>query len=349
MEKQNILFLIDYSSLLSTSFFGNLPPAYKFAKTDEEKDNALPKLLQTSFGAYTNGVITMMTKLEGIIKKINPKYVAGGWDLTRDTFRREIYPEYKGNRSTTRPELSSQFAIAQEIMKEMNMPCFAFERFEADDVLGTLSKKFADDIKVIILTKDQDSLQLIGHNVSVWLMTSKAEEKYKELGINPSDYQIIDGVYDYNPQTFEEDYGFTPIQMIDYKSLCGDSSDNIPGVKGVGDKAVIPLLKEFGDLEGIYDYIENTPEKEAKAFMKELGISRSPISYLLKEPTEEEKSKGILVGKESAFVSKKLATIECNIPELQDVTLADLELKIDIEGRKRAYTKYEFKSLLKNS
>jgi len=349
MEKQNILFLIDYSSLLSTCFFGNLPVAYKFAKTDEEKDNALPKLLQTSTGIYTNGVITMMTKLESIIKKIKPKYVAGGWDLTRDTFRREIYPAYKGNRPPTRDELISQFAIGQEIMKEMNFPCFAFKRFEADDILGTFSKMFSDDIKVIILTKDQDSLQLINSNVSVWLMTSKAEEKYKELGINPSDYQIIDGVYEYNPQTFEEDYGFTPIQMIDFKAISGDSSDNIPGIKGVGEKSVVPLLKEFGDIEGIYDYIENTPEKEAKAFMKELGISRSPISYLLKEPTEEEKANGILVGKESAFTSKILATIDCDIPELQDVTLADLELNIDIEGRKRVYTKYEFKSLLKNS
>lgn len=349
MIKTNVLFLIDYSSLLSTSFFGNLPVAYKFAKTDEEKDNALPQLLQTSTGIYTNGVITMMTKIEGIIKKINPKYVAGGWDLTRNTFRREMYSEYKGNRPPTRDELISQFAIGQEIMKEMKLPFFAFERVEADDILGTLSKKFADDIKVIILTKDQDSLQLINSNVSVWLMTSKAKERYKELGINPANYQIIDGVYEYNSQTFEEDYGFTPIQMIDYKSLCGDNSDNIPGIRNVGDKAVVPLLKEFGDIEGIYEYIENTPEKEAKAFMKEIGISRSPISYLLKEPTEEEKAKGTLVGKESAFISKRLATIDCDIPELQDVTLADLELNIDMEGRKRAYTKYEFKSLLKNS
>lgn len=348
MNKKNALVLIDGSSLLSTSFFGNLPSAYKFAKTDEDKDKVLDKLLKTSYGAYTNGVFTMMKKIETLINKINPKYMAIAWDLTRNTFRKEIYPQYKGNRQATRHELSSQFDIAQEVVKEMNIPSFAFTRYEADDIIGTFSKKFSEEVSVIIITKDQDQLQLIDERTSVWLFTSKAEDKYKELGIDISTHQIIDGVFEYNYHTFEEDYKFRPSQMIDFKGICGDPSDNIDGVKGVGDKTVIPLLNEFETVEGIYEYIENTPEKEAKKFFKELGISRSPISYLLKEPTEEQIEKGILVGKASALMSKKIATIECNIPELSDVALSDLELTIDLDGRERIYKKYEMFSLLKN-
>lgn len=349
MKKQNKLILIDGSSLLSTSFFGNLPPAYKFARTDEEKDTALPKLLQTSFGAYTNGIFTMMIKLEALIKKINPKYLAVTWDLTRNTFRKEIYPQYKANRPPTRYELASQFDIAQEVVKEMDIPSFAFTKYEADDIIGTFSKKFSNELSVIIITKDQDQLQLIDERTSVWLFTSTADDKYKELGIDITQHQIIDGIFEYNYHTFEEVYGFKPVQMIDFKAIAGDTSDNIDGVKGVGEKTIIPLLKEFGTIENIYEYIETTPEKEAKAFLKELGINRSPISYLLKEPTEEQMENGILVGKTSAFMSKKIATIECNIPELQNVTLSDLELNIDLQGRERAYKKYEMFSLLKNT
>ena len=169
MNKTNILFLIDGSSLLSSSFFGTLPNSYRFAKTDEERDAALPELIQTSTGVYINGISTMFRQIENIIKKVNPSHLAVAWDLTRDTFRRGLYPLYKSNRKDGRPELLSQFAIAQEMLKEMNIPSFAYMEYEADDIIGTLSRRFEDVIKVVILTKDQDALQLITSDVSVWL------------------------------------------------------------------------------------------------------------------------------------------------------------------------------------
>ncbi len=342
MIKDNILFLVDGSSLLSSAFYGNLPNIYKFAKTDEEKDSALKKILQTSFGAYTNGVFTMMKQIENLIEKIVPKYFAVAWDLNRETFRREMYDGYKAHRKPTRNELGMQFGISQEILKEMNIPSFVLDGYEADDILGTFAKKFEQDIKVIILTKDQDALQLISDNISVWLITSKAEDMYKDRGINIKDFNIISGVFEYTPITFKEEYNLDPIQMIDKKALEGDASDNIPGVKGVGEKSVVPLLQEFGTVEAIYKYIENTPEKEVKAFIKELGISRSPISYLTKTSDSE------LCGKASAMLSKELATIKIDIEALKNITLDSLKLNVDKEGKERMYIKYEFHSLIKS-
>lgn len=341
MNKNNMLFLIDGSSLLSSAFFGTLPNSYRFSKTDEERDAALPELIQTSTGVYTNGISTMFRQIENIIKKVNPTHLAVAWDLTRDTFRRGIYPLYKSNRKDGRPELLSQFAIAQEMLKDMNIPTFAYMEYEADDVIGTLSRRFEDVIKVVILTKDQDALQLITSDISVWLVTSKAKDMYLERGINLKDSNLISGVFEFNPITFREVYGIDPIQMIDKKALEGDPSDNIPGVKGVGEKAVIPLLQEFGTVEGIYEYLEETPLEEAKAFLKELGIKRSPISYLMKIKTSEEE----ICGKECALLCKELATIKIDLPELQNISLEDLSLNISQEGRLRAYEKYELNSL----
>jgi 5'-3' exonuclease len=337
----NKFLIIDGSSLLSTSFFGFLPKEYKFAKNDEERDRALPKLAQTSDGQYTNGVFTMMKTLEKIIEKQKPTYLAVAWDLNRNTFRRQIYPQYKANRSSTRPELKSQFPIAQEVLRKMNIPQFVIDGYEADDILGTFSKKFEETIPVFILTKDQDALQLISEKTRVWLMTSNAQKMYEEVGVNASIFSLPDNVFEFTPDYMKHFYGITPKQMIDLKGICGDTSDNIPGVKGVGDKSAVPLLCEFQTVEAIYEYLEETNDKELKAFFKELGI-RNPYSYMMKTSDTE------LVGKESALLSKKLATIHCEMEELKDVKLEDLELNIDKMGRKEVYEKFEFKSLLES-
>ena len=337
----NMLLILDMSSVLASSFYGNLPKEYRFARTDEEKDMYLDKLLHTTEGQYTNGVFTMLGALLNIIKKQQPKYIVGAWDLTRETFRKRLYEPYKGNRKQIREELSSQFVLSQEVLKEIGIKQFAFMEYEADDILGTLARKFSGEIAVNIMTKDQDALQLVDDNTRVWLITSKAKDMYENVGIKQKELNIPNGVFEFTPDYMETFYGLKPIQIIDKKAIEGDPSDNIPGVKGVGEKAVIPLLKEFETVEGIYDFIENSSENEIKDMFKLLGIKRSPLSYLTKESDTE------LVGKKSAMLSKTLATIKCDIPELQDVELSSLELNINQEAMRDVFIRLEFNSLLK--
>lgn len=336
------LLLIDGSSLLSCCFFGNLPKEYRFARTDEEKDRHLDKLRQSPNGEFTNGVFTMMTSMLKVIKNQKPTHMAVAWDLTKEfTFRKKIFPDYKGHRKDLRSELGSQFALAQKVLKDMGIAEFVFEEYEADDIIGTLSKKFQKDIRVTIWSKDQDCLQLIDDNIRGWLITSKASAMYEELGIDIKQLNIPSGVFEFTPYYVEHFYGVNPIQIIDRKAIEGDSSDNIPGINGVGEKSVIPLLQEFETVEGIYDFIEDTSEKEIKETFKSLGITRSPLSKLIEE------SETKLVGKKAALLCKQLATIKCDIEELDCISADDLRLEINEEGMRNIFTELGFTNLLK--
>lgn len=336
------LLLIDGSSLLSCCFFGNLPKEYKFAKTDEEKDKYLDKLRQSPDGQFTNGVFTMMASMLKVIRNQKPTHMAVAWDLTKEfTFRKKLFPEYKGHRKDLRSELGSQFPLAQKVLKEMGIASFVFEEYEADDIIGTLSKKFQKDMRVTIWTKDQDCLQLIDDNIRVWLITTKCSDMYANLGIDIKQLNIPGGVFEYTTSYVEHFYGVQPIQIIDRKAIEGDTSDNIPGINGVGERSVIPMLQEFESVEGIYDFIENTSEKEIKETFKSLGITRSPLSKLIEESDTK------LVGKKAAFLCKRLATIKCDIEELNNITAEDLKLQINEEGMKNIYTELEFTNLLK--
>jgi 5'-3' exonuclease len=338
----NHLLLIDGSALLSCSFFGNLPKEYKFAKTDEEKEKYLDKVRHSPDGDFTNGVFTMMSSMLKVIKKQKPTHLAVAWDLTKEfTFRKKLYPDYKGHRKDLRPELGNQFPLAQKVLKEMGIEEFVFEEYEADDIIGTLTRRFEDDIRVTIWTKDQDSLQLIDENVRVWLITSKCSDMYAQFGINIKELNIPTGVFEFTSFYIEHFYGVSPIQIIDRKAIEGDASDNIPGIKGVGEKSVVPLLQEFKTVEGIYDFIENSSEKDIKEMFKTLGISRSPLSKLIEESDTK------LAGKKASLLCKKLATIKCDIEELNDVTLDSLRLEINEEGMRSIFTKLGFMSLLK--
>lgn len=336
------LLLIDGSSLLSCSFFGNLPKEYKFAKTDEEKDKYLNKLRKSPEGEFTNGVYTMMASMLKVIKNQKPTHIAVAWDLTKEfTFRKKLFPDYKGHRKSFRNELGSQFSLAQKVINEIGISQFVFEEYEADDIIGTLARKFENDLRVTVWTKDQDSLQLIDENVRVWLITSKCSEMYEEFGINIKELNIPTGVFEHTPYYLEHFYGVSPIQIIDRKAIEGDASDNIPGINGVGEKSVIPLLKEFKTVEGIYDFIEDSTENDIKEMFKSLGITRSPLSKLI------EVSDTKLVGKKAALLCKQLATIKCDIEELNYVTLDSLELKFNEEAIKNSFTSLGFTSLLK--
>lgn len=283
------LLIIDGSSLLSTSFYATAT-AYLMAKTDEDKEKALERLMKTSDGRYTNGVFPFMRTLLSLIKKNQPTHLAVVWDVSRQTFRQEIAGgTYKGTRKATPHPLKEQFISTQNLLQGI-IPQFLSGRddeevYEADDFAGSLAKRFQTEIPVFLHTKDEDYLQLVDSNTRVWLGSSKADKMFEDLNLNRQEFNVPDGFFEFTLSTLKDIKGLEPYQIVEYKALCGDTSDNIPGVKGVGEKAVIPLLQEYGTIEAIYETIENLSakeEKELKKFFKEsLGIGRSPISYML--------------------------------------------------------------------
>lgn len=346
------LVLVDGSSLLSTNFFATAPMSYMKAKTEEEMEKGRKQLMQIN-GIYTNGVFGMMKELMKIIREQRPTHLCVAWDLNRNTFRRQIYADYKANRGETKPELKSQFPLAQEVLGKLGITQFVFDGYEADDIIGTLSKRFGETIPTFIITKDQDALQLVNEHVRLWYKTSrpeKAKEMYQEFGIDPKEFDIPDGVFEFTPLYVKEVYGLTPIQIIDKKALEGDTSDNIPGVKGVGEASAVPLLQEFGTVEGVYDFIESSDEATIKEMLKSLGIKRSPVSYLTKKAekilVDGKLVSNELVGKEAAEVSKKLATIKLDMDCLENIELDTLLLNVNQVAKREEFERLAFKSLL---
>ena len=241
------LIIIDGNSLINRAFY------------------ALP-LLTNSKGEYSNAVYGFCNMLIKIITDHKPNHIIVAFDYGKKNFRHELYKEYKGTRKATPEELKSQFPLLKQVLSEMNITLLEKQGIEADDIIGTLSKQFKE--QTYILTGDKDALQLIDETTSVWL-TQKGISDIKEVNIS----------------NIQEFYNLTPDQIIDFKALAGDSSDNIPGVKGVGEKSAINLLKQFNTLEEIYNHIDE--------------IKGSLHNKLLDN-------------KDMAFLSKKLATINTN-------------------------------------
>ncbi len=343
--EQKYLLLIDGSSLLSTQFFGNLPREIMFAKTIEEKQKYYHKIMMTSTGTYTNGIYGFMRTLLKVCKEQKPDYLAVAWDLSRDTFRRELYPEYKGNRSETMEPLKQQFALCQELLQRMGIYQLMDVRYEADDFCGTVAKKFEGQLPVRIMTKDRDYLQLVTDQTHVWMMFSsndKADTLYQKYQIDKSSLTVADHAFDLTPELVEAEYGVKPESISSLKGLMGDASDNIKGVNGVGEQTAVKLIQEYGTIDRLYKALEDlTPakEKELKAYWKEkLQLKRSPIPYLTKESDTE------LVGEKAARLSQLLATIKCDI-EMPELTLDQLQLHLDREATKTIFDELEFKSL----
>jgi len=249
MEKT--IMLIDGNSLMYRAFFAMSP-------------------VLTDKGIYTNAVYGFLNMLLKATQDYTPTHIAVAFDMHEKTFRNDIYPDYKGNRSETPEELRPQFDIIKDVLRSMQIHIIETPRFEADDILGTMSKRAQKEgYKALLVTGDRDILQLVNDDVHVY-MTVK--------GI--SDIEIFD------VDKVKEKYSLAPIQIIDMKGLMGDSSDNIPGVKGVGEKTAIKLLGEYGSLEGVYENIDK-------------------IAGKLKEKLENDQ--------EMAYLSKKLATIKTDI------------------------------------
>jgi DNA polymerase-1 len=260
-----------------------------------------------------------------LVEKQQPSHLAVAWDITRDTFRKKMYPDYKANRADTAPELKSQYILMQDILHSAGVAQFMDSNLEADDFLGSLSMQFESDLPVYLYTKDQDALQLVSDRTRLWLITSKADDLKKEF---KQEGNIPSGAFEFTPMLVKEVYGLYPSQIIDKKALEGDSSDNIPGVRGVGEKATIPLLQELGTLDNIYESLEDV--EEFKTLCKDLGI-RSPI-------------KALLVGRELAYMSKRLATIQ---RKHIDITLDELRLQIDQQALNNRFSELKFQSFIK--
>ena len=283
MNKDKKFLIIDGSSLVYRAFF------------------ALP-LLQTKQGLYTNAVYGFTTMLMKVLADEQPDYVAVAFDKSKKTFRHEYYSDYKGRREKTPQELAEQFSHVHEILAALQIPVVEAEGYEADDLIGTLAAKAqAEQVRPIIVSGDADVFQLVD---------LPAEVIFTRRGITQ--------VERYNEKALREKYGLTARQFIDFKGLKGDTSDNIPGVPGVGEKTAQKLLRQFGSLEEIYAHLDQLKGK-------------------LRERLEEYQ--------QQAFLSRELATIVTNVPlafKLQQFQRR--EPQIDI--LRKIFLQLEFKSLL---
>lgn len=277
------LILIDGNSIANRAFY------------------ALP-LLTNSSGLHTNAVYGFTTMLLKLIEEQQPTHFMVAFDAGKVTFRHKDYKEYKGGRAKTPPELSEQFPLLKELLQAFGIAQFELEGYEADDIIGTLTRQ-ADEqgINVLVVTGDKDMLQLASPQVTIALTRKGISEV--EL---------------YDPAAIEEKYGLNPLQIIDLKGLMGDSSDNIPGIPGVGEKTALKLLHQYGSVEEVLAHAD-----ELKGKMQEKVKTHA----------------------EDARMSKELATIFREVP--MELTLDEMAYS-GSEGQALAsmFQKLEFKSLL---
>jgi len=319
--------------MLSTQYYGNLPKSYTYAKSKEEKLAAMNDILQTSTGIYTNAVFNMTKTILKLIKDYDIEYLGVCWDISRKTFRRTLYPQYKAHRDKTPRPLSSQFSLMQKVLDYMGIPQFKLENYEADDLIGSLSKNFSSGNKVYILSKDRDVLQLINTNTTVWLNTKQSSKLFPQ--IKELDNEFKHAPYSYFPfslDAFRIIYGLEPKQLIDLKGLTGDTSDGIPGISNMGEKTATPILQRYDTIENFYEEIEKLEIRDAQQLIKDKGIKRVKVEKMLEN-------------KEVALLSKGLATINTEVPEYKNLSLSDLRIDLNKEKASTIFSKLEFHSL----
>lgn len=337
MIPEEYMLIIDGSSLLSTQYYGNMPRDVLMARSEEERAALYHKLMHTKSGVYTNGVYGFLRSLFKILETMPPAYLCVTWDLTRDTFRRELYPDYKANRSETPAPLKEQFALCQKVLSEIGVAQFMDMRYEADDFSGSLCEKFKNEVPIRILTKDHDYLQLVDDRVNVFLLQSaqtKADELLKKHGIAKTD--CPEKCFLMTPETVLKEEGVKPASIAHLKALMGDSSDNIKGVPGIGKETAVSLIACYETVDRLYEALHS----DEAAFLektKSLGIRRSPVSYLLKEDAES------ICGEKAARLSLKLATIKTDIPIPE--SLPELALSLNGNGVDQVLHELEFDSL----
>ncbi len=280
MEK---ILLVDGNSLVFRAYFATMS-----------------QRMSTKEGQPTNAVYGFANMMTKALEIINPNYCLVAWDTGDKTFRHELFTEYKGTRKDVDESLISQFPLVRSYLDHFVIKRLEISGYEADDIIGSLSQRFSDK-KVVILTSDRDMLQLINEHVSVLLM-KKGISEMEEV----------------NLEVLKTSYGLDPNQVIELKSLMGDSADNIPGIKGVGEKTAMKLLNDYQTLDGIYQHVD-----ELKGKLKEK----------------------IVEGQEIAYLSKTLATIITNVDI--DIELEECVIEKDDMLLSKFFRQYDMNSLLK--
>ena len=291
MENKENFVIIDSNSIIHRAFHA-LPP------------------LKNKEGEIVNAVYGFLLVLFKLLKELKPKYFVACFDLPEPTFRKKAYEEYKATRKKAPDELYNQIPMVKNVLKTFNVPVFEKAGYEGDDLIGTLTNSLTkgkeNGVKNIVVSGDLDNLQLINDNTLVYFLNKGVKNglMYDEKMIN---------------EKFE---GLTPLQLIDYKGLRGDVSDNIPGVKGIGEKTALKLIKEFGSIENLYKNIE-----------------RADLPKSVKEKLISEKEK--------AFLSRELSEIMKTVPievNMKDCEWGGYDEKEVVEMLKS----FGFNSLIKN-
>ena len=286
-SKQKRFLVLDGSSLIFRAFY------------------ALPPDLSDSHGQPTGAIFGFSNMLTKLIAEQQPDLMALAFDKSRHTFRTERYADYKGTRDKTPEELLSQFPLLREFAANMGIPFLEKDNYEADDIIGTLATQAAaEGYDVRVVTGDRDALQLVRPNLRV-LLTKKGISELK----------------DYDTAAFEEEYGFEPVKLIDLKGLMGDTSDNIPGIPGVGPKTASKLLLAYGSVENVLAHVEDVSGKKLKERLMEYA--------------------------DQARLSKELATIELHVPEIEFVE-ADYRIQPDMEKMQAFCDAHELRAVWRN-
>jgi len=279
----NKLILIDGNAILHRAYH-SMPP-FKTAK-----------------GEVTNAIYGFLRMLIEIYKKEKPEYLGIAWDRKAPTFRHEQYKEYKATRAAPPDDLYPQLPRLKQVLETFHIPMMEIDGFEADDLLGTAAHEAEKekDLRTIIVTGDQDAFQLVHGNTLVMAPVKGISE-----------------VIFYDAAAVEKKFGVRPDQVIDYKALCGDSSDNIPGVAGIGPKQASNFLQKYGSLDNLYEHLEDLTAAQRKKLED---------------------------GKESAYMSQDIATIRLNAPI--EFSLDKLRThRIDYEKANALFNELEFRSL----
>lgn len=263
--------------------------------------HALPEDMHTSQGEPTNAVYGFTSMLLNVLRDERPTHIAVAFDKGR-TFRHDVYPEYKAHRAKMPEEMHSQMARVRQVVEALNIPIYELEGYEADDLLGTLARQASEQgVDTLIVTGDTDILQVVDEHTRV--LTSR--------------WRFSDTVT-YDVKGVQERYKLSPSQLVDFKALVGDKSDNIPGVAGVGEKTAVELLQQYGSLEAIYEHLDSVPPR-----------------YRAK----------LLEGKDSAFLSRRLATIVRDAPVRLDLDACRVR-PVDRQKVLPLFRELEFRSLI---
>ncbi len=266
------LLLIDGNSIMNRAFYGIMSS----------------KMLTTKDGTYTNAVYGFLAIMFKVCEDLKPDYMAITFDLKGPTARHEMYEGYKANRKGMPNELAAQMPIIKDILNKMNIKIIEKQGYEGDDILGTFSKRGEEaGLNVFILSGDRDTFQLATNNVTIRIPRTKAGKTEEE---------------DFNEAKVIETYNVCPKQLIEVKGLMGDSSDNIPGVPGVGEKTAYKLIEEYKDIDNLYKLLENDEAASIKGKLKE----------------------NLLANKDLAYLSRDLGRINLEVP-FDEVTIDDLK------------------------